>query len=558
MDISPTHVLINIIGGVALMIWSLKLVRLGVTRAFGANLHKALSFSTRNRLLAFVVGALVTALLQSSMATVLIVSSFAGQGLINTAAALALILGADVGTTIVAQLLAFDISILIPIFFIVGLFLFSSDKSGKAKNIGRILIGIGLILMSLRWISESAIPMKQSETLPAILKPLHDDMILAIIVAALITWIAHSSLAVVLLLMSLQTTGTLPADLALIMVLGVNLGGTIAPIVATLRDGRVAMRAPVVNMIMRLIGVAAFAPFIDIVHPWVEHLADDPARQVVNFHMIFNVAVALAFLPFTGILARFFTKIMPEKVNTDDPSRPKYLNPHELDTPAIALASASRETLRMAEYVQEMLEDTIKCFKTNDESLVQKIRDKDNVVDRLYEALKHYMAKLSQEYMNDSDAARFVHILTFATNIEHSGDVIDKNLMPLALKKIRNQRSFSQEGFREIENIHNAVLDSIRLAQSVLVSGDVALAQRMLEGKENIRRAEIEASASHIDRLREGRPETIATSSLHLDIIRDYRRINSYICTVAYPILEEKGHLPPPGARYGTTVPSGG
>lgn len=542
-DATPTIILLNIIGAVCLMLWSLKLVRLGVTRGFGAGVRKALSMSTGNRVFAFLTGAGVTTLLQSSTATVMLIASFAGQAMISTAAALALILGADVGTTLVAQLMTFNLSWLYPLLLIAGVVAFGFDKISKAKNIGRIMIGLGMTLLCLAWIKESAQPLEHSETLPLILKPLQNDNILALIVASILTWVAHSSLAIVLLLMSLVSSGVLPVELGLVMVLGANLGGTIAPLVSTMRDAPAAMRVPVGNMLMRLIGVLAILPFMSMIDPIIAALSSDPGRQLVNFHMIFNIVLAAVFLPLTGVMASLCLRVFPDKVNAEDPGSPRYLNEREIDTPAIALASASRETLRIAEAVQSMLEDTINAFRSNDEELVHRIRAKDDVIDRLYNALKYYMARLTQEYMDKDDANRYVQILTFATNLEHAGDVIDKNLMPLALKKIRNQGSFSQQGFKEIENIHNLVLDSVKLAQNIFISDDIDMARKLIQEKERIRQAEIEASVSHIERLRERIPETIATSSLHLDIIRDYRRINSYMCTVAYPILEEKGQL---------------
>lgn len=543
VPISPTHILINIISAVALMLWSLKLVRLGATRGFGDGLKTALSASTKNRFLALLSGMGVTMFLQSSMATVLIVTSFAGQSMVPTASALAVILGADVGTTLVAQLLSFDVSWLSPAVILAGCVLFSLDKLGKSKNIGRILIGLGLILLSLNLISEASGPLKHSETLPLVLKPLQNDAFLAVIVAALITWLAHSSLAIILMLISLTVSGVLPASLALVMVLGCNLGGTIAPMVATIKDSPVARRVPFGNFLIRSIGILIAIPLLSLIEPFIVMLDADPARQIVNFHTAFNIVLAAAFLPLTGLVARITEKAFPDKPDMGDPGRPKYLNEKGIDTPAIALASVERETLRMADILQEMMEDTLKAFSATSESFIHRIREKDDILDRLYDSIKHYMARLTQEYMDKTEAQRYMQILTFATNIEHAGDIIDKNLMPLALKKIRNQGRFSQEGFREIEGIHNGVLNSIRAAQTVLISEDLSLARQMVEEKEKIRKAEIEASASHIDRLREGIPETIATTSLHLDIIRDYRRINSYMCAVAYPLLEEKGQI---------------
>jgi phosphate:Na+ symporter len=516
-----------------------------VTRGFGGGLQHALTAGTRNPFGAVFYGALVTALLQSSTAAMLLVSSFAGQAMLSLNGALALLLGANIGTTLVAQALAFDLSVLIPVFLIVGVFLFSLDKQGKAKNLGRVLIGLGLILLSLQWINQSCTPVEASKSLPVLLQPLENDHILAVIVAALMTWMAHSSLTIVLLLMTMASSGVIPVSLALAMVLGANLGGTIAPLVATLRDTRTALRVQVACTFMRLAGILAFLPLLPAIHPFLaRHLSTDPTRQIVNFHTFFNIVVAAVFLPFLPVVARLVTRMIPDRVEDgENPSMPKYLNDKELDTPALALVAAGRETLRMADALQDMLEDTITAFQTNDENVVHRIREKDNIIDGLYGALKRYMARITQEYMSKEDAQRYIVTLTFATNLEHAGDVIDKNLMPMALKKIRNQRSFSQKGFQEIETIHNSVLDSVRLAQNVFITGDVDLARRLIQEKERLRRAEIQASVSHIDRLREGIPETIATTSLHLDIIRDYRRINSYMCTVAYPLLEEKGEL---------------
>jgi phosphate:Na+ symporter len=542
-SVTPSIMLINIIGAVCLMLWSLKLVRLGVTRGFGANLKHALSASTKNRVLAALTGATVTALLQSSTATILIVASFTGQAMVTAHAATALILGANLGTAIVTQVMTFDLSWLYPMLLIMGVVLFSFDKVSKAKNIGRILIGLSLLLMSLSWIENSAAPLEHSETLPVIIKALGGDAIFGILLAALLTWMAHSSLAIVLLLMSLVSTGILPVPLGLAMVLGANLGGAVGPAVEMMNDSPAARRVALGNVVTRVTGVLLFLPLLPYIEPYLQELSSSAGRQIVNFHLLLNALLMVLFLPLSGLLATAMQKIMPDKVDAGDPGVPRYLNEKEMDTPAIALSSAARETLRMAEHVQDMLEDTIKAFRTNDEALVNRIRSKDDIVDRLYTALKNYMARLTQEYMDKDDANRYVQILTFATNIEHAGDIIDKNLMPLALKKIRNQGSFSTQGFREIENIHNLVLDSVKLAQNVFISSDLDLARKMISDKEVIRQAEITASVSHIERLRERIPETIATSSLHLDIIRDYRRINSYMCTVAYPLLEDTGQL---------------
>ena len=519
--------------------WGVTLLRLGITHGFGAELRRALAASTQNRFKSFFSGVAITALLQSSTATVLIVAAFAGQGMIKSASGLAMVLGADVGTTLVAQVFSFDLSFLAPVFMVLGYFAFIVKKSGRFKNLGRILIGLALMLFALGWIKEAAIPLKTSETLPIILQTLERDPFFAVIVVALLTWVAHSSLAIILLLMSFVASGVLPLMLGFYMVLGANLGGVIPPILATLKDHPEARRVPLGNLFIRLAGVLALFFFIPFIKPYFYEFGDIPARQIVNFHTAFNVLLAVIFLPFTGIISRLMKKIIPDVLETDDISTARYLDKKDLTAPTVALASATRETLRMADMVQDMLDDTIRVFKTNDKMLLEKVRAEDNVIDSIYSQIKTYMAQLSQEFMDPKEAQRYVQVLTFSTNLEHAGDVIDKNLMPLALKKIKRQIDFSEEGMKEIEHIHHLVMESVQLAQSIFVSDDIDLARQLLKDKHDIREAEIAGMATHIERLSEGKPETVDTSSLHVDIIRDYRRINSYMCTVAYPLLEE-------------------
>lgn len=526
-----------------MLLWGVILLRLGVTRGFGANLRAALSRVSSNRVKGFVAGSLITALLQSSTATILIVTSFVGRHILGASAAMAVVLGADVGTTLVAQALSFDLSAVAPIAMIAGFMFFVGGKSGRMKHIGRILVGLALMLFALDMIAAAAVPLKSSETLAVVLQSLEQDPLFAVVIAIILTWLMHSSLAFVLLLLPLVSSDVLSITIALYMVLGANLGGTIAPLVATMRDLPEARRIPLGNTLIKIFGVSIAFFALPYLHPYLMQLDDNFTRQVVNFHTIFNLVLALCFLPFTGLIEKLCRVFIPDKPLEDHPGQPRYLDENSIDVPSMALAAAMRETLRMAELVQKMLEDTISVFRNNDEKLLRTIREQDDVIDDLYSATKTYMARLNQEFMDPEEADRYVQILTFATNLEHSGDVIDKNLLPLAKKKIDNQHNFSDEGMKEIETMHALVLESVQLAQSIFLSGDLEMARQLLRDKEAIRKAEIEGMASHIDRLGEGVPETIATTSLHLDIIRDYRRINTYMCTVAYPLLEQSGQL---------------
>lgn len=537
---TPTLILLNIIAGVCLLLWGVRLVRLGVTYGFGANLRATLAAGTQNRIKSFFSGLFITTLLQSSTATILIVSAFAGQGMIKAGAGLAMVLGADVGTTLIAQIFSFDLSFLIPLSMIAGFILFNQKKSSFAKNTGRVLVGLALMLFALGWIREAAEPLKSSDLLSDILSALQSDPFFAVMIATLLTWLAHSSLAIILLIMSFVATGVLPVMLGFFMVLGANLGGTIPPILATLKDSEAARRVPIGNLLMRLIGVSVAFILLLFFADKIDFLGTDETRQIVNFHTLFNIVLALAFLPLTCVVHDICQKLIPDGAQSDDPHQARYLNEKDIVTPSVALAAATRETLRMADLVQQMLDDTIHVLKNNDKALLEKIRKEDDTIDRLYSQIKIYMAKLSQEFMSEEEAERYVQVLTFATNLEHAGDVIDKNIVPMAQKKMKKNIEFSEEGFADIENIHGLVLDSVQLAQSIFVSMDSDMARQLIKDKFEIKDAETKAMETHIERLSEGVPETINSSSLHIDLIRDYRRINSYVSTIAYPLLEEE------------------
>ncbi len=526
------------------MLWGLRSVTSGVTRAFGADLHLFISRCTSNRILGFLSGIGVTALVQSSTATALIVAGFCDKGLMTVAAGITVMLGANVGTALIAQAMSFHLEWLMPMLLFAGFVTFTAfQKKGKGAHIGRMMIGLGIMLCALYWIRDASAPLKNSEILPMVLQSLDTDPIFSVLVASILTWICHSSLAIVLLMVSLVSGGVLPVHMGLAMVLGANLGGAMAPLMATLKDSPQAARVPLGNLITRLIGVVLMLPFLYPVMEYLNAFSSKDHQILVNFHVMFNVLLAIAFMPFSGVVAKAVMKILPDKKVTDDPGQARYLDQKELSTPAIALSSAARETLRMADIVQNMLEDTIIALRTNDETLVYRIRERDDVLDNLHKAIKLYMAKMTRGSLDPNESKQYVQILSFSTNLEHVGDTIDKSMMEMALVKIRSHKRFSTQGWEEILDIHNLVMETIRLGQSVFVSNDTKLARRLLESKDRLRLAEARGTESHMQRIREGLADTIESSSLHLDIIRDYRRINSYMASIAYPILEEAGLL---------------
>jgi phosphate:Na+ symporter len=532
----------EIIGAAALLLWGLRMVRTGVSRAFGARLRHWLALGTRDRVTAFWVGLAATCALQSSTATAVMTASFAGRAMIGTAMALAIMLGADVGTSLVAQVLTFDMHWLSPALIVAGVALFMAKDASRPRAIGRALLGLGLLLLALRLLGEATEPMRDSAVVQSLLTALGQAPALGALVAAVLTVLASSSLAVVLLVLSLAIHGDLPPALAVAMVLGANLGGTVPPLLATAGAGPVARRVPLGNLAMRLAGCLVALPFCGAIAELLMEMTGSPARLVVDAHLAFNLALALVFLPLVGWLAALLGRALPEPA--DAAVGPRYLDPACLDTPSVALACAARETLRLGDRVQAMLEQSLEAIKSGDARLCASIKATDDEVDNLQQAIKLYLSELARDDdLDEAEARRAAEIVSFAVNLEHVGDVIDRSLRALAAKAIKRQLTFSPEGLAEIEAFYAQTLENLRVAESVFMARDPELARRLVDMKIDVRHFEQDSAEKHLERLRAGRVETLQTSTLHLDILRDLKRINAHIASVAYPILEEIGAL---------------
>jgi phosphate:Na+ symporter len=308
-----------------------------------------------------------------------------------------------------------------------------------------------------------------------------------------------------------------------------------------------ARRVTFGNAGLKLIGVVVAVPFVNSIAPYLAVIESDPARQIVDFHMFFNLALAAVFLGSTKPVAALVARLLPARagVADDDPGRARYLDRSSMESPSVALTCAARETMHMGDIVETMLRQSMTALLTDDRKLVAEVERMDNVVDRLHEAIKLYVTEVTRVNLDEAEGRRATDIITFTTNLEHIGDIIDKNLMELAAKKIKNKRRFSEDGAAELTALHRRVLDNLKLALGVFISGDVKIARLLLDEKVAIRDAERSAAENHLARLREGRIESIDSSSLHLDVLRDLKRIHSHICAVAYPILDAAGELAP-------------
>lgn len=533
--------LVHLAGAVALLLWGLHMVHTGIIRTFGSDLRRVLGYALRNRFSAFGTGVGLTAALQSSTATALMTTSLAADGLIGLVPALAIMLGANVGTTLIVQVLSFNIYMISPFLLVGGVVAFKLIDANRWHQMGRTFIGFGLMILALHLLLESLAPAESAPAMREFMQMMTAEPAMCVLAAALLTWIAHSSVATVLLTISLAHAQIVSPEAALALVLGANLGSAINPLFEAGRSGNLASkRVPIGNLMNRLTGLVLTYPLLGPITSWGLKLQPNVALLTSEFHLVFNLVLAMIFLVPLPAIGALLERHLPEKRNAEDPGVPRYLSDAVVAMPSIALSEAVRETLRIVDFVETMLQQVMVGLLTNDKQSIALVSQGDDVVDRLEKSVRLYITRLTRENLDEGDARRAAEIMSFAINLEHIGDIIDKNLREIAVKKIRQNANFSSEGAIEIEAFYHRVLNSLRLSLSVFVSGDAEAARQLLREKSEIRLSERMATANHLSRLREGRLETLDTMSMHIDALRDLKRIHSHICSVAYS-LHERG-----------------
>lgn len=541
---SATSVLIHLLGEIALLLWGINMVNSGVQRAFGSDLRWILGVGLRTRLRAFLAGVGVTTVLQSSTATALMVASFTAGGAVDMVPALAVMLGANVGTTLIVQVLSFDITLIFPVLIFGGFIAYRRGTSSRIKDLGRVAIGLGLMLLSLHLLSETIHMVESSVVFKDVIVSIAADPLILVVLSGVFAWMAHSSVAAMLLIMSLAAAGVIGAPAALAMVLGANLGSSVNPLIEGMGGDPAKIRVPFGNLAMRAIGCAIALPLIDIILKYMAMFDENPARLAANFHTLFNLALAAIFILPLPWIAKLLHRLFPERIRASDPGMPQYLDKDALDTPSVALSNAAREVLRMADTVETMLRGSQDLFHQDDISRVGAISQTDDVVDRLYSAIRRYLSSINHEALSNEEARRLSDILAFAINLEHIGDIIDKNLMELAAKRIRNHLRLPKDSLADIDNMHAKLLEHLQLAASVLMFQDLTSARRLVSEKERFRDIERTVTQRNLEQLRSGK-SIGDTSALQLDIVRDLKRIEAHIAATAHSLLEQSGELKP-------------
>jgi phosphate:Na+ symporter len=460
-------------------------------------------------------------------------------------------LGADMGTSLMAVVFSRDLSWLSPLFILVGVVLFITRQSTTVGRIGRVMIGLGLMLLALSLVKVSAEVLTQAPAIKALLGSLSSDLLLEITVGAVLAVVSYSSLAIVLLTATLATSGVVPIDVALGLVLGANLGSGLLAVLTTMNANIETRQVPLGNLVFKAIGVAVATPFVGLwlqtVRPWVH----DHATLVVLYHLSFNIIVTFIFVGFTQVVAGWVNRLLPKPERTTVAGRQRHLDPTALATPSLAISCAVREAMHQADVVESMLTGMFRVIKNNDRKLSEELRKMDDTVDELYSDIKYYLTKISREALSENEGRRWTDIISFTINMEQIGDIVERVLIDIEDKKINPGREFSEAGITEISDLHSRLVGNLRLGMSVFLHGNVRDAQKLLEEKTRFRDLEREYASTHLGRLAVNTVQSIETSSLHLDLISDLKRINSHICSIAYPILDSAGALAPNRLRQG-------
>lgn len=542
-ETSPLLFLLHVAGAAALLIWAVRLVRTGVERGWSVPLRRLLRQGAERRAIAALSGTGAAIVLQSSTAVAILTSNFVAAGTLAAAAGLAILLGADLGSAIVAQILLTRADWFVPVLLVAGVAMFLKSQSRDYRMAGRVLIGLALIFVSLTMIRDATEPLRDSKGLVTAMTYLGGDPVTAFAIGALFAWAVHSSVAAVLLFVTLAAQGVLPVTAGVAMVLGANLGGAIIAYVLTLGAEIEARRVIVANLALRgggaalaLFALSAFALPLD-------YLGATPARQVINLHLAFNLALLLIALPVTRPVLALVSRWITAPAQSSNLTRISALDPAALTHPDRALACATREILQMGEGVEAMLRSVIGLYDEWDDTAASAIRAKETELDKMHIAIKLYLAKLHRTVEGEEATQKSLELADMAVNLESAGNTIADVMLALARRRDQTGSAFSETGWKEIRDFHDRVLSNAQSGLNVLMTMNPDAARALVEEKDRVRDMEQRLQRSHLDRLKQGLTESIETSNIHQETLRALKQVNSAFTMIAYPILSETGDL---------------
>ncbi|MEC8293066.1 MAG: Na/Pi cotransporter family protein [Pseudomonadota bacterium] len=535
---------VQLMGATMLLLYAVRMVRTGIERAFGPSFRRVVTANT-NPLRAASTGLVMAIILQSSAAVALLVAGFAGTGALGFAAGLSVVLGADLGSALLIQVLSFDLEWLVPVLLALGGGFFIKSDQRRLKQAGRIILGIAFILISLRFLRETMDPIRDSAFLPSIASFLANDFVTAFVIGALLAWFMHSSVAVILMCVTLVDIGAIPVIAGVSLVLGANLGSALIPIWLTRSLSPTARRVPFANFLLRGTGAILMLVLVNRL-PALSFLGTAQAAQtLINMHVAFNFLLLLA-LPFTRFLEPPLLRFLPDAPDEDADRPPEFvsvLDDAALSTPALALANLKREVLRMEQVLASMAAPVMDLMLRYDKQRAGTLIARDRFVNEALDEIRRYVAAMPQDEMSKADQKAARELTEYAIALETGGDLVAKVLLPLAKRRDAEGIVFSKSGKEELTQLHERLMSNIGLASNVLISDDIETARLLLEEKNEMTRAERSSRKKHLKRLASGSQKSFESSDVHLEVLRAIREVNSHVASVCYPILYRGGQL---------------
>ena len=527
---------------VALLMWSTRLIRTGVERAFMPELKSGLKRLSGNSVSAAAGGSFAAMIMQSATAVALISAGFAVSGMLAPHTALALVLGAELGSALMTRVLILPVDAVLPFALLIGVTAFFKAHSRKTKQVGRIIIGLALVFISLGMIREATAPIGDNAIIQSIASYFRDDLVSAYVLGAVLTWAMHSSLAAVLTFATFAATGLITAPVAAALVIGANLGGAAIPFGLLWTAERPARLIVLGNLVAR--GSMTLVFLIVLISGSVDlgMLGAGAAQQVVTLHILLNGTLLLVALPLVTPITRLANATLPRHSMPESTSL-SALDPDALDHPPLALACAQRELLRMSETVQAILLSVMHLFRDWDPEQARMIERREDEIDRMHFETKIYVSRLRETNIKPEQDKKTLEIVAMANSLEEAADRIAVNLVGLAKKMSDEAITFSDEGLADIAHFHDQIVTNGQLALSVLTTGDAEAARQLVAEKDRIRIEEQKLQERHLKRLQRGAIASVETTNIHQETLRVLKQINAALTYVAYPIAEETGDL---------------
>jgi phosphate:Na+ symporter len=529
--------LAGIFGGLAIFLYGLQKVNLNLRQVFGYKLQTWINKITHRNYLSLVFGVFLTFIMQSSTAATSLLVGLINTGIMNLSQGIQILIGTSIGTTITTQIISLNIAQYSFILILLGYGLNMLSKKRRYQFLGAVLLGIGFIFLGMKLISDFAEPIKHNAFLLDIVAHLQGIPVLAFFLAILITSLLQSSTAMMGLTISLSSQGIIPLDLAIPIIIGSHVGSCTTVLFVGLGKTGQATTLTFGNLIYKMIGSLIFFFLLNPLSNFVTSLTPNLPRQIAFAHSIIIIGNALLIYPFLSKFIFFLQKLFPKAKQEETLYYPKFLDNSVLGSPDLALYLAKKELVRMANTVDEMLVGIMKVFFNRDEVLLLKLCKMDRMVDNLSNAIIHYLTEMKFDILTPEQSSETYGLLNITNDLEHIGDLIDKDIVPIIEKQIDNELKLSEEGLSEINKLYKSVYNNFYQALGAFALGDKRLAQKSLQQKKSIIESEAKMRRSHIDRLHKGIELSRQTSSVYFDIINILKQISEHASLIAEAVL---------------------